>query len=262
MAASASSSTNRSSWEWVKFGFVGVLLLGTVLVVSHVSIAEAADSSRLMAGGAAGMYNGSYLGCGCFWHVQHEVVSRVEEQVLGRGKYELTAFTGYAGSRTVGNDGRVCYHNFAGAADYGSLGHGEVVSVNFPDSHADKVAKIFFDSVCVRGIRRDLQDWGAEYRSIVGFPGGLDSAKGQAFQRAAHERGIYLKAGTGAGDPDDTSGRVYIMDTSMFPFHQAEVYHQFHDDMTEKYGAAYNAIGAELLRAGRIHHTGCPHDST
>ena len=209
----------------------------------------------------------AYFGCGCFWHVQHDVVTRVEEGALGRmADRELSAFTGYAGGLRASNDGKVCYHSgalFGNAdnADYGALGHAEVVSLALDVSNATlaaRVAQIFFDSTCVGGVRRDLQDVGAEYRSLIGLPGGLASPAARPFQAAAARRGISLQAGEGA-DPDKR-GVVYVMDTARFPFYQAETFHQFHDDMSEAYGGAYNALRVRYEASGAIGPTGCPRD--
>lgn len=190
--------------------------------------------------------------------MQHDLVTKVERTLLKRPDQALTAFTGYAGGTHTSEDGRVCYHSMSGEADYGKLGHAEVVSLDLPDAIAATVAAVFFDETCVRGVRRDTQDWGAEYRSVVGFPGGINSHAGQEFSKAASARGIRLRAG--AGNDGDDRGTVWVMDSSQFPYYQAEVYHQFHDDMTEAYGAAYNALRDSLLSAGRIHRTGCPRD--
>lgn len=76
-----------------------------------------------------------YFGVGCFWHVQHEL-AMAEKQLLRRSDSELTARAGYAGGLSIGKDasrpGRpvVCYHNLQRIADYGKLGHGEVVSAS------------------------------------------------------------------------------------------------------------------------------------
>ena len=50
---------------------------------------------------------------------------------------------------------------------------------------------------------------------------------------------------TGAGNEPDTfmKNTVYVMDTKAFPFHTAEIYHQFHNDFKgPRYPAAYNAL--------------------
>jgi hypothetical protein len=49
-----------------------------------------------------------------------------------------------------------------------------------------------------------------------------------------------------------------VYDSAVFPFHQAEVYHQFHDDMTVRYGAAYNDLRKLALADGRLQETTCP----
>ena len=67
-----------------------------------------------------------YFGAGCFWHVQHEFIL-AERNILNRKDSELTSLTGYAGGTQADKEGRVCYHNFNSIADYGKMGHGEVV---------------------------------------------------------------------------------------------------------------------------------------
>jgi hypothetical protein len=78
-----------------------------------------------------------YFGVGCYWHIQHEFVM-AEINTLGRSNQELTAYTGYAGGKSADKEGRVCYHNGQGVADYGKLGHGEVVGMKLP---ADKIVE-------------------------------------------------------------------------------------------------------------------------
>jgi hypothetical protein len=47
-------------------------------------------------------------------------------------------------------------------------------------------------------------------------------------RKLASTKGISLKEGKG-NDPDTLGKRtVWVMDTAVFPFRQAEVYHQFH----------------------------------
>lgn len=83
-----------------------------------------------------------YFGAGCFWHVQHEFVGE-EVAALQRGPESITARTGYAGGTLGGGlkDGKVCYHNFKGVADYGSLGHAEAVQLEVPTSAVPRFAK-------------------------------------------------------------------------------------------------------------------------
>ncbi|CAK9079961.1 Hypothetical protein SCF082_LOCUS38141, partial [Durusdinium trenchii] len=66
-----------------------------------------------------------YFGCGRFNHVQHEfVLTEVED--LHRGETSpITARAAYAGSKTVGDKGMVCFHNSQQIADYEDLGHAQ-----------------------------------------------------------------------------------------------------------------------------------------
>ena len=43
---------------------------------------------------------------------------------------------------------------------------------------------------------------------------------------------------------------------------QAEIYHQFHNDMSTVYGKKYNDLSAELVIANRLVATGCPKDGS
>jgi len=199
----------------------------------------------------------SYFGCGCFWHVQHAMITGAERPIIGRSGSNVTAFTGYAGG-SGSDQGRVCYHA-SGITDYGALGYAEVASLQVSEAEIEAVAEYFFTSVCINGIRQDTQDRGAEYRSLVGFPGGIGSVMGNTFKTVGESHGVTVAAGSGS-DPD-TSGTVYVMDSHEFPFHQAEVYHQFHDDMTARYSSDYHGLSSTLLSQGTIQHTGCPSDA-
>jgi len=84
-----------------------------------------------------------YFGVGCFWHIQHELV-QAERDLLQRNDATLTALTGYAGGKAVGSEGRVCYHNLRGIADYGKLGHGEVVGLRLPQNKIVEFSKVYF----------------------------------------------------------------------------------------------------------------------
>lgn len=48
------------------------------------------------------------------------------------------------------------------------------------------------------------------------------------------------------------------MDTASFPFYRGEIYHQFHNDMTEDYGRKYNALRTRYAEEGKMEQTGCP----
>jgi hypothetical protein len=84
-----------------------------------------------------------YFGVGCYWHIQHEFVM-AELDRLGRSNKELTAYTGYAGGKSTDKEGRVCYHNALGVADYGKLGHGEVVGMTLPADRIVEFSALYF----------------------------------------------------------------------------------------------------------------------
>jgi len=104
-----------------------------------------------------------YFGVGCFWHVQHEFIA-AEQTLLGRKDNELTSLTGYAGGLKADKEGRVCYHNFQSIADYGKLGHGEVVGMTIPSSAIRDFAVEYFKLFGDVGERVDTMDKGGEYR--------------------------------------------------------------------------------------------------
>eukprot|EP00450_Noctiluca_scintillans_P009591 CAMPEP_0194504060 /NCGR_PEP_ID=MMETSP0253-20130528/28735_1 /TAXON_ID=2966 /ORGANISM="Noctiluca scintillans" /LENGTH=218 /DNA_ID=CAMNT_0039346411 /DNA_START=40 /DNA_END=696 /DNA_ORIENTATION=- len=176
-----------------------------------------------------------YFGCGCFWRAQHAFV--LFEMSLGRQGENITARTAYAGGNQTGPDGEVCYHNSDMIADYGLLGHAEAVTLTVPQENFSDAVATFWE-LCPRGEREDYYDVGAEYRSIVGLRGGLDSS----LLTLLHDSSTSLVAGE--GDNSDTlgMGKVFVYDTLLFPAHQAERYMQFHDDQIQKYGPAYNAL--------------------
>ena len=107
--------------------------------------------------------------------------------------------------------------------------------------------------------RVDPGDRGSEYRSLLGLPGGVKHASYPEVEAAATAAGFTLVQGKG-NDPD-TFGKqiVYVYDTATYPFYQAEVYHQYHNDFqSPAYGKAYNKLADLALDEGRIKVTGCP----
>ena len=87
-----------------------------------------------------------YIGCGCFWHLQHSIAVFERDQ-LGRNGGQLTCKTGYAGG---GQQQRaqqvVCYHNSDNIANYGSLGYGEVVKVELPCNRIVDLMRLYFEN--------------------------------------------------------------------------------------------------------------------
>jgi hypothetical protein len=107
--------------------------------------------------------------------------------------------------------------------------------------------------------RVDPMDRGAEYRSLLGLPGGTSHPAYPGIQEAAQAAGVTLKRGQ--GNDGDTLGKklVWVYDTQTFPFYQAEVYHQYHNDFqSAPYGKAYNQMGSQAFEDGRLKLTGCP----
>ena len=201
-----------------------------------------------------------YFGAGCYWRIQHEFV-QAERNLLGRNDQQITSRTGYAGGTLRGPDGRVCYHNFQNIADYSKLGHAEVVEVKLPQ---DKI--VDFSDAYFRlfdpdpGDLVNPVDGGPEYRSVIGFPKGMDNPVYTVILAAANTTGFSLELGNG-NDPD-TVGKdklVYIYDSNKFPFYQAEVFMQFRDDFqSDPYGKEYNRLVELALDDGRIIGQGCP----
>lgn len=162
-------------------------------------------------------------------------------------------------AKKTDKEGRVCYHNFQGVADYGKLGHGEVVGMSIPESKIGEFAEVYFSLFSPRGQRVDPMDIGAEYRSLIGLPGGTQHPMYPAVEAAATSKGFTLLPGK--GNDKDTLGtkNVWMMDSSTFPFYQAEIYHQFHNDFqSPAYGKAYNNLVKLAYEDGRVKYTGCP----
>lgn len=199
-----------------------------------------------------------YVGAGCFWHVQHEMVLH-EALVLQRRGTDITAVSGYAGGTKVGDKSRVCYHNMQGIADYGRLGHAEVVQLTIPVHCLDSFAHKYFGLFGTRGYRHDPQDRGGEYRSVLGLPGGMKSPHFKTVEAAVADSPMKLIAGIGNEEDTLASKSILVMDSNEFPFYPAELYHQFHNDFQgPAYGTAYNSLQTTLRKAGKIDLTGCP----
>lgn len=192
-----------------------------------------------------------YFGCGCFWHVQYAMVG-LEMKALGRDGASVTARTAYAGSNVTNPNGLVCYHNAEQVSDYAAMGYAEAVSMSVPEEHFDVFVKKFWE-VCPHGNRKDAMDRDHQYRSVIGFPGGLHSKLYALLGNSANAS--QLPAGQG-GDADTYGdNKVWVMDSLKFKAHTAEKYHQFHDDfMTSPYDRQYHALQQFAEK------TGCPGD--
>lgn len=201
-----------------------------------------------------------YFGVGCFWHIQHEFLIQGEKEMLGRTPLQYTSAAGYAGGKSTDKEGRVCYHNFQGVADYGKLGHGEVVGMTIPQSKIGDFSDLYFSLYNPKTKDRvDPMDRGAEYRSLIGLPGGVKHTQYGSIEKSAQNAGFQLVEGK--GNDGDTLGKqiIYVYDSTKFPFYQAEVYHQYHNDFqSPAYGKAYNELVNVAYEDGRLKTTGCP----
>ncbi|KAI2507572.1 Peptide methionine sulfoxide reductase [Fragilaria crotonensis] len=218
------------------------------------------DSDRSLAEETAQPVVDVYFGVGCYWHIQHEFV-QAERDLLGRTDPQLTSRAGYAGGTSQGSEGRVCYHNFENIADYSKLGHAEVVGMKIPEDKIEDFSEVYFNLFDPdTGERVDPMDRGPEYRSVIGLPRGTKHPAYAAVRAAGEAMGFQLEIGVG-NDPD-TYGKgklVYVYDSSLFHFHQAEVFMQFRDDFqSEPYGKEYNNLVELALEDGRIIGQGCP----
>merc|ERR1712176_315489 len=68
--------------------------------------------------------------------------------------------------------------------------------------------------------------------------------------------------GQGVGDDADTLGSalVWVYDSDQYPFQQAELYHQFHDDYIKPagdYPESYHALSGVLQNSGRLSVSAC-----
>lgn len=91
---------------------------------------------------------------------------------------------------------------------------------------------------------QDPQDRGPGYRNVVGIPGGVNSELFKVFE-SKNVNKMNLIAGEGASfkngkaTENDAINTVYVVDSNALPFHQAEMYHQFHNGMTADFGPQY-----------------------
>eukprot|EP00928_Gymnodinium_smaydae_P018642 TRINITY_DN17101_c0_g1_i1.p1 TRINITY_DN17101_c0_g1~~TRINITY_DN17101_c0_g1_i1.p1 ORF type:complete len:352 (+),score=38.41 TRINITY_DN17101_c0_g1_i1:58-1113(+) len=183
-----------------------------------------------------------YLGQGCFWHTQYDTVvleQRPNDVFGGRTNLQVSSLVGYAGGQYQSLSGTACYHSLP-HTDYSRMGHAEAVSVSLDIENATiarsqvaALAKLYFEhgynTVNGRRQRLDPQDMGAEYRNVIGLPGGMSNADWWPLFEAANVYGMPLVEGKG-GLSGDTEGEyiVYVYDSNEFPFFRGERSHQFH----------------------------------
>lgn len=180
-----------------------------------------------------------YFGNGCFWHTQYDfvVVEQNPDGPFGRNDSAVTSLIGYAGGRYESPSGAVCYHGFP-HTDYSRLGHAEACSIQLDALHGERaraqvaaLAQTYFEHGFQtlpdgRRQRLDPQDMGAEYRNVIGLPGGMDNEELWPMIEAANTHGMRLQRG-GIGDSEGEFV-VYVYDSVEYPFFRGEEYHQFH----------------------------------
>jgi peptide methionine sulfoxide reductase MsrA len=178
---------------------------------------------------------------------------------------------GYAGGRTKSD--KVCYYGARDDTVYDNLGHAEVVQIKLTPQQQETELREFarayfkqFRKTPFGYIRSDPQDVGPGYRNVVGIPGGINSPLMRVI-REENTIGMDLLEGKGGGyGPDgkplenDRINTVYVLDSTAFPFYQAEIYHQNHNGLGGKdYGKEYRVeLKDKMLRSGAIKETGCP----
>ncbi|GMI21814.1 hypothetical protein TeGR_g9829 [Tetraparma gracilis] len=144
-----------------------------------------------------------FFGNGCFWHMQHLLTTELEQGLLGRDTADLTSTAGYAGGKEEPTP--LCYPSEADFNNHEEFGSAEVVSVELEGvEQVEMAASIFFNDFARTGrdtwARKDGFDQGAQFRAVVGLPGGLGGEYGDALGKG-NVHNMTLLAGSGA-DPD------------------------------------------------------------
>jgi len=195
-----------------------------------------------------------YFGVGCFWHIQH-VFIEAERAQLKRSGVTLTSLVGYAGATA---QGQACY--------FESKVTSEVVGMTIPKTSLHDFATVYFKTFAGYD-RSHRNDVGPHYRAAIGLPGGLTSPLMAEIRRAHTDQksSFTFNFAEGKGDDADTLNKplIWVYDSIKFPFHQAEIYHQFHDDyypVVGDYPVSYEMLRAKLTCHGTLKPTGCGSD--
>jgi peptide methionine sulfoxide reductase MsrA len=211
-----------------------------------------------------------WFGQGCFWHTQYDfwLLETDPRGPFRRSAAAATALVGYAGGAYTSAGGSVCYHGDP-STNYARLGHAEAVSVAL-DANASAarvqlaaLASAYFEhgfeTVAAGRQRLDPLDEGAEYRNVIGLPGGTDNADWWVAVEEANAHAMPLLPGTVGGDARGEYV-VYIYDSDAFPFFRGEDEHQHHtnDVVGRPVPEAYTGAAKQAQRAaGRLGPTGC-----
>jgi len=206
----------------------------------------------------------AFFGNGCFFHTQHLFIIKFEEKTLKRSSEDITSVSAYGGGKlTDSSIDSLCYHNENDYNDYGSSGFAEVVSLSFPPTNLIDAADTFFSDFTEIDTniysRKDFFDVGAEYRAVIGIPGGITGDYfGQIEKANINNHNLTLAEGFGDEKDTLTTNTVYIYDTTTSPSFQAEVCLQFNDDnpvYSPPYSERYHKLSDEVTS---LHDTSCP----
>lgn len=208
-----------------------------------------------------------YVGNGCYWEIQYDMVNYFELEMLGRSPSELTARSGYAGGKSRLSP--LCYPNADAFNVYKDFGYSETVELKVGSAEELEQALVVFFATSFIDIsvsgnrslfsRKDVFDRGGDFRSVIGVPGGLQGEYGDTIKRA-NILNMSLEAGVGNEEDTIFENIVYVYDSDDLLFEQAEICMQFHDNNTDVYPPAYHRLKGELVSSGRLRPTGCPHN--
>ena len=109
-----------------------------------------------------------WLGSGCFWGRQHDLVD-LEQRIWNRTDSEVTAVGGYAGGT---RSGHLCYHNDKNTSVYSDVGAAEVVQIDAPETQLEALFETYFSSFVQIDAkvwaREDEFDLGSAFRAAIG----------------------------------------------------------------------------------------------
>eukprot|EP00756_Hemistasia_phaeocysticola_P023396 Hpha_TRINITY_DN15888_c1_g6::TRINITY_DN15888_c1_g6_i1::g.188874::m.188874 len=223
----------------------------------------------MLCGYVAGEVSGDYyFGNGCMWRVQHLITTQFEQQPpQNRTGAGLTATAGYAGGLSPPLP--TCYHNTKNVSVYGNYGCAEAVRVRIESGdQLEAAARAYFGDFMSIGplgphgediwTRPDYGDVGAEYRALIGVPGGSGNAAALSILSKSNVHSLRLLPGKGSDADTLVNNTVWLYDAGTFPFRPAELCMQYHDDQSQAYPPEYHAVRDARVAVGTLNDTTCP----
>ncbi|GMI06045.1 hypothetical protein TrRE_jg3846 [Triparma retinervis] len=205
-----------------------------------------------------------FFGNGCFWHNQHLFTKEFEQARLGRKDGELSSTAVYVAG--TNEPSPLCYPSSSGFNNHEEFGSAEAVSIAINDEKEFSLAAdIFFGDfqriAAKTWARRDVYDQGAQFRAVVGVPGGIKGKMGGLLE-AANKHNMTLLEGVGS-DPDTfEDNSVYVYDTregGAGTVQEAEICLQYHQDNNdEEYEEEYKALKQMRVEQGTLKDNSCP----